>query len=278
MKLLQSLTIVADSDRGQKRESNEDYTASDFVEIKSDDPNSKLDCGIIVLADGMGGFEMGEVASQTAAKIFIEEIKLKINFSTNPDELNFDTILINAVEAANREVYKMTLEKMQPMGTTLVGAVIINGKAYIVNVGDSRAYLIKPPSSIRQITKDQSAVQDMFEAKIITREQMKNHPRRNYVTKSLGLKEDVSPDIFHQDLKNDNILMLCSDGLFNMVDDDEIIKIVNRDLAEDLVPEASFATQMQKIATDLIALANKNGGVDNISVAFTAYDSKAENN
>ena len=142
------------------------------------------------------------------------------------------------------------------IGTTLVGAIIVDNHIYIVNVGDSRAYLIKPNKSIRQITKDHSAVQEMLDNNVITKEQAKNHPRRNILTKALGLSETVSPDIYEQYMGGET-LMLCSDGLYGMLDEKEITKTVNGNI--------------YKTADDLISLANKHGGIDNISVAIARY-------
>ena len=127
---------------------------------------------------------------------------------------------------------------------------------YIVNVGDSRAYLIKPNESIKQLTKDHSAVQEMLDAKIITEEQAKNHPRRNVITRALGLSETIEVDIFEQDL-TDETLVLCSDGLYDMLDENEIKTTVNGSI--------------YKSTDDLISLANKHGGTDNISIAMARY-------
>lgn len=152
------------------------------------------------------------------------------------------------------KMYDMfNVRKGNSLGTTLVGAIIINNRVFITNVGDSRAYLITPHKAITQITKDHSAVQEMLDAKIITKEQAKNHPRRNIITKALGLEKEITPDIFEADIK-DKTLLLCSDGLYSMVDEQEIVKTINGNIYES--------------AETLISLANKHGGLDNISVAL----------
>ena len=251
-KKIHPITLVAKTDIGQKRETNEDNV--DLV-IDPESFNRKLNCKILVVADGMGGHEKGEVASKIAVEKFIETIKESIlHLSQETKNINFEEILIKAVDVANSEVWKISEQNPNRIGTTLVGAVIVDNQIFIANVGDSRAYLVSPKKSIHQITKDHSAVQEMFDAKIITKEQMRNHPRSNIITKALGLEKDVTPDIFHEDLKKDNVLLLCSDGLYNMVDDLEITNTINGNI--------------NKSAEKLIALANKHGGIDNISVAL----------
>jgi protein phosphatase len=252
-KKIHPIALVAKTDIGKERNTNEDNV--DSLVINPQSFRTELDCKVLVVADGMGGHEMGEVASEIAAKKFIETVKENIlHLSNGTENINFEEILTQAVEVANREVWKISEQNPGHVGTTLVGAIIVGNQIFIANVGDSRAYLVSPKKSIHQITKDHSAVQEMFDAKIITKKQMRNHPRRNIITKALGLEKDVTPDIFHEDLKKNNILLLCSDGLYNMIDDREIANTFNGDI--------------NKSADDLISLANKHGGVDNISVAI----------
>ena len=254
-KKIHSITLVAKTNIGKERDTNEDSVAS--LIINSQSFKTELNCGILVVADGMGGREMGEVASDIAVKKFIEEVVHNIfHSSENKDKLNFRGILTKAIEASNKEVRMISENKQNPVGTTLVGAIIVDKHVFIANVGDSRAYLLKPNKSILQITKDHSVVQEMIDGKMITKEQAQNHPRRNVVTKALGLAESVEPDIFEVDMKDDT-LILCSDGLYGMVDDLEISKTMNGNI--------------YKSAEALISLANKQGGLDNISVALANY-------
>lgn len=251
------LKIFSKTDIGKKRENNEDSVIS--IVIHSRSFNKELNCGILVVADGIGGFEKGEVASEIATKKFIKEVTEKIYYNSNNCMHNeFGEILIQAVEAANDEIRTISKRYSIRIGTTITGAIIVDKKSYIVNVGDSRAYLIKPNTSIVQITKDHSIVQEMLDNKEITNELVKNHPRRNILTKALGLSESVMPDIFIQNIENATLL-LCSDGLYNMLDDDEIFKTVNENIYQ--------------TADELISLANKKGGIDNISVAIARYNS-----
>ena len=249
---IHSLSIFAETDIGKERKTNEDSVASLVLNAKSF--NKNFDCGIIVVADGMGGHDFGEVASDLASKKFIEDTIQKILICSEKNEtIDFSKILLQAVEAANDEVWKISKDKENHIGTTLVGAIIVGNKVYIVNAGDSRAYIVTPQESIVQITKDHSVVQEMIDANVITKEQAKIHPRRNIITKALGLSEQIVPDIFETEINNQTLL-LCSDGLYGMVGEEEIIKTVNGSISNSV--------------EDLIMLANKNGGHDNISVAL----------
>lgn len=249
------ITLYTKTDIGKERTTNEDSVAS--LIMNSQSFKKELNYGILVVADGMGGHEMGEVASEVAAKKFIEEVTENIfHFKADNGNIKFGEVLKKAVNAANREVWSISENQSSRIGTTLVGAIIVNNHVYVVNVGDSRAYLIKPSKSILQITKDHSAVQEMLDGKMITKEQAKNHPRRNILTKALGMSENVTADIYEQDMKDDT-LMLCSDGLYAMLDDEEITNTMNGNI--------------YKSADALITLANKHGGVDNISIAIARY-------
>lgn len=246
------LEIISLTDIGKRRESNEDSVASLVINFQNF--NKELSCGILVVADGMGGLEMGEIASNLASKKFIEESVHNILYSSeNNEKINFAEILLKSVESANKEVWKLSEGKIKPIGTTLVGAILIENHIYIVNVGDSRAYLVKPHKTITQLTEDHTVVQEMLEAKIITKEKAKDHPRRNILTKALGLAKEVTPDIIEVEMK-DLTLLLCSDGLYSMVNEDEIVMTINGNIYNS--------------AERLISLANRYGGLDNISIAL----------
>ncbi len=251
-KKIQSLSIFAETDIGKERKTNEDSVASLILTAKSF--KKSFDCGILVVADGMGGHDFGEVASGIASKKFIEDtIQNILFFSEKNEKIDFSKILLHSIKAANKEVWKLSKYQTKQIGTTLVGAVIVDNNVFIVNVGDSRAYLVIPQKSIKQITKDHSVVQEMIDANVITKEQAKIHPRRNIITKALGLSEEITPDIFEVEINNQTLL-LCSDGLHGMINEDEIVKTVNGSIYNSV--------------EDLIMLANKHGGHDNISVAL----------
>ncbi|KAA6342029.1 Serine/threonine phosphatase stp [termite gut metagenome] len=246
--------ILTKTDIGKRRETNEDSVASLVWNVQSF--KKERSYGVLVVADGMGGLDKGEIASDLATKRFIEEVFKTIYHSSDSSAIEFETILLNAVNAANKEVWEISRKESNMIGTTLVAAIIADKHIYIANVGDSRAYLITPQKSILQITKDHSAVQEMLDAKIITKEQAKKHPRRNIITKALGLTEQVTPDIFRLEINNE-ILMLCTDGLYGMIEEEEIVKSINGN--------------MFKSADALISLANEQGGIDNISLAIATY-------
>ena len=248
----QPLSIFSDTDIGNERKINEDCVATLMLNAKSF--NNNFDCGILVVTDGMGGHDFGELASNIASKKFMEDTIQHILLCSEKNEtINFSKILLHSVEVANNEVWKISKQNINQIGTTLVGAIIVDNKVFIVNIGDSRAYLINPQKSIKQITKDHSVVQEMVDANMITKEQAKIHPRRNIITKALGLSEQIIPDIFEEEI-NDQTLLLCSDGLHGMVEESEIIKTVNGSVSQSV--------------ENLIILANKHGGYDNISVAL----------
>lgn len=252
---MQPILLYARTDVGKIRRNNEDSVASLVINYQSF--GMELSYAVIAVADGMGGHEMGEVASKIASEKFIETVTGNIYSSWhNSEKIKFREILINAVEAANNEVWKISVNHKHRIGTTLVGAILSGNYISIANVGDSRAYLVDPAKTITQITKDHTAVQEMVDAGIITREEALNHPRKSILTRSLGTTPVIKPDIFELNMK-ENILLLCSDGLYGMIDDIDICNTVERDIF--------------KSADTFISLANIKGGIDNISVALAAY-------
>lgn len=210
-------------------------------------------CGIFaVVADGMGGHLAGEVASAMAVEVLSEAFE---NLEYNSEEEFFGRIRA-AFEDVNRKIYKYAENnsKVLGMGTTAVCAFICGDKLFVANVGDSRAYIIDK-DSIRQLSKDHSYVQQLVDLGVITKEEAKNHPRRNYITRAIGTEEEIEVDIFESEYKGETVL-LCSDGLCGLVSDDVILEIVKNE--ED----------MEEIVNKLVEAANKEGGTDNITVAL----------
>ena len=235
--------VFAKTDIGKAREINQDYYyISDDTEITQ----------LYILADGMGGYKGGEIASSLAAESAARYIKS--NFSSNLIEKEEILKLVeNAVEYANMVVYEKSkeVEELEGMGTTLEICLIYNNKAYIGHVGDSRIYRIRK-DVIRKLTKDHSYVQKLIEDKKITREEAKYHPKKNMLTKALGCTPYVEPDIRARNFEKGDIFIMCSDGLTNMVDEKQIYDIVTRDI--------------EKAAEELVNEANAAGGYDNITV------------
>ncbi len=233
----------AKTDIGKARETNQDFY---YI------PHSENDLSLYILADGMGGYNGGDIASKLATesvKSYIEN-----NFSKTPHEKEEILKLIkSAVEYANMVVYEKskTAEELHGMGTTLDVCFIYNNKVYIGHVGDSRVYLIRG-EIIRKLTKDHSYVQQLVEDGKITREEANHHPKKNMLTKALGCTAYVEPDIRARNIEKQDVLLMCSDGLTNMVEEKDIFNAVK--LSPESAPEK------------LVNLANDAGGYDNITV------------
>ncbi len=235
--------VFAKSDIGKSREINQDYY---YISQDTDVPR------LYILADGMGGYKGGEIASKLAT----DSVKSYINSNFNENLVKKEEILKlieSAVEYANMVVYEKSKEvpELEGMGTTLEVCLIYNNKAYIGHVGDSRIYRIRK-GVIRKLTKDHSYVQQLVEDKKITREEAKTHPKKNMLTKALGCTPYVEPDIRARNFERDDIFIMCSDGLTNMVDDNNICELIMQDITT--------------AADKLIENANASGGYDNITV------------
>lgn len=250
------MKIITKTDIGTKREHNEDFVEAVTLDLKGEGLSTSL--AILVLADGMGGYCHGEIASKIAAKTFIKTLFDKDFVNEYIGSNRWEETLKSAVKKANQEVLDLSISRqMGKMGTTLLGAIVSKGRAFIVSIGDSRAYLIKPGNLIKQLTKDHTASQEMLDAGIITAEQFKNHPRRNLLTRTVGLENFVVPDFF--DIKiEDEILLLCSDGLYNHVNDSDMLLLISKNL--------------KKSADSLIKCANSRGGEDNISLIMVSNE------
>jgi len=200
---------------------------------------------LFLVADGMGGHNGGEIASQMAIAHFKEYIQ------RNADE-NILDLLSSAAQEANLQVLEQAEADpaLSGMGTTLTGCTIYDGKCVIIHIGDSRAYAINGPQ-ISLMTQDHSYVNEMVKAGQITEAEARGHPKRNVLTKVLGISPDMSADGYIHELEQCSVVLLCSDGLYNMVPDEEIVNIVNTS---------------ENPAEALVAAAISNGGADNISV------------
>ena len=208
------------TDKGAVRENNQDCFILEKCEEKG--------CLIAALCDGMGGAKAGGIASQLSNKAFVSYVFTKLSSSRLPRKVDYRKILEDACAEANGVSYEYSHfdDAFDGMGTTIVGGVIKNnGNGYIINVGDSRAYLIsRRAGSIRQITRDHSLVEDLVEAGAITAEQARSHPRKNVITRALGTDTRVQCDYFTFTLRSGDLLLLCSDGLSNIVSDLEMLE------------------------------------------------------
>lgn len=203
---------------------------------------------LFVVADGMGGHKAGEYASKCAVETIVEDI----NTYQDTGIIKSLTMAIQHANAKIRQVANSDIN-YQGMGTTLVTATYSDDTLYVGNVGDSRLYVIG--DGIRQITTDHSLVEEMIRMGGLDREKARTHPDKNIITRAIGVVEVVDVDFFEvEDLKEGDIILMCSDGLSNMLTDHEIAEIVNA------------RGTLEEKADKLVAVANQNGGKDNIAV------------
>ncbi|MFQ9515028.1 MAG: Stp1/IreP family PP2C-type Ser/Thr phosphatase [Eubacterium sp.] len=232
------------TDVGLMRTINQD---SIFV---STEPVGKLQ-NLFIVADGMGGHKAGDVASRVSIEKFVKYVCT--THMTDPAN-----ILDSGIISINKDIYEManSNKDYSGMGTTFVAVTIVGNHIYIANVGDSRLYLVG--RDIKQITRDHSLVEDMVRMGMIAKDEARTHYKKNVITKAIGVAEDraSTPDIFEIEIESGDLLLLCSDGLTNMVEDYDIKKIIkNSESLEDAVRR-------------LIHQANENGGKDNISAVL----------
>ena len=240
------------SDTGQKRPHNEDSAVTD----------SSL--GLAIVADGMGGYKAGEVASAIAAQLILNEVRAGIAGAnaTEPDQdsgLSQASLVVrNAVSRANAEVFRTAQEvpQCQGMGTTVVVVFYHGDKVSIAHVGDSRVYRLRG-NEFKQITRDHSLIQELVDRGFFTPEEAAENTPKNLVTRALGIEQTVEVDVQEQDLMADEIYLLCSDGLNDMVDDEEIHLTLSK-----------YSANLVLAATELVRLANEKGGKDNVSVVL----------
>ena len=207
------LKVWTITDIGAVRAQNQDACRAEILSEEQ---------ALLVVCDGMGGARAGNVASELAVGTFFDAVLERL---ANPEEnANVHTLLDEAVTLANRVVCHRSYGDADclGMGTTLVAALIRDQRIYVVNVGDSRAYMVFD-DGIRQITRDHSLVEDMVQRGELTREQARNHPQKNLITRALGASDQVVADIFEEAVVPGSYLLLCSDGLTNVMTDQEIL-------------------------------------------------------
>ena len=231
------------TDVGLKRNSNQDFVYA------SDQRVGRLP-SLFIVADGMGGHAAGDLAS----RVCVETVVDSIGTSSKRQPA---AILREAIAKANAAVLKKAAQKPDyaGMGTTIVAAVIDGNTLTVANVGDSRLYLIDD-DRIDQITQDHSLVAEMVRSGRLTREQMRDHPEKNIITRAVGGEETVEADLFDVGMRKGDVILLCSDGLTNMVEDEQIFRIIRRERT------------LKEAGQKLIQAANSAGGRDNISVVL----------
>lgn len=229
------------TDIGKRRKLNQDYVYT------SEQPVGLVP-NLFIVADGMGGHNAGDFASKLAVNTIVEEIAAS-------QEKKLESMFEAAIELANRKVYEFASSRpeLEGMGTTVVAATCSDGNLFVANVGDSRLYVVGR-HGMKQITRDHSWVEEMVRRGGLGKEEARNHPDRNIITRAVGADEKVKPDFFRVELKEDDMVLMCTDGLTNMLEDEEIRMTL--DGARDIVEQAET----------LVSRANENGGRDNISV------------
>lgn len=235
---------------------NEDSVfATTGVRITNAEPEP---AGLFIVADGLGGHTQGREASHLAVRAASDAILpalLHENSGTGEDEEDFLRDLIQeGVHRANFALYQQNCEESISMGTTFTAVLLVGKKAYIVNVGDSRVYLYRRSEGLRQLTRDHSLVMRLVEVGAIAREDIYVHPLRNQVYRSLGNAAEIEVEAMVMDVEYGDLLLLCSDGLWEMVRDQEIDAIVSRPL------------KPAQLSTELVECALRNGGDDNIGI------------
>ena len=252
MTLKGKLTFVGQTDTGRVREHNEDTIASD------------VDAGLLVLADGMGGYNAGEVASGIAVKTITNLVREGL---AREDLGSLDRatgltrpsiVLRDAITRANKIIYQTARSQAEceGMGTTVVAALFFDNKISIAHVGDSRLYRQRG-SQIAQVTMDHSLLQELVDRGFYSPEEAQRAANKNYVTRALGVEPQVEVEVQEHPVDKGDIFILCSDGLSDMVEDEDIRLTIS-----------TFGANLDTVAKQLIQLANENGGRDNVSVVL----------
>lgn len=233
------------TDTGKKRSMNQDFVYA------SDQPVGNLS-NLLIVADGMGGHNAGDLASRYTVELMVEHIE-------KSEEKRPIPLLSEAIHHANDRVLEKAVadRSLEGMGTTVVAATVKDGYLYVANVGDSRLYMID--REIEQITRDHSLVEEMIRIGELQRKDARSHPDRNVITRAIGVRTPVRIDFFDVKLEDGDTILLCSDGLTTMVEDEDILQIVKK------------SSSPKEAAQKLVNEANKNGGKDNISVVIAEY-------
>lgn len=239
------ISCAGDTHVGVVRSGNEDSFLLDFQR------------GVFIVADGMGGHAAGEVASEMAVEIIAKELG---NIRTLAEDAVNDRMR-TAIRSANQAIFERTLAEADKrgMGTTTTVLVLFARRYLIGQVGDSRAYLLRA-GQLQQLTKDHSYVQEQVDAGLLTADQARTHPYSNVITRCVGANEDVIPDVYFGTLETGDVILLASDGLTGMLEDDQLAKILAMSGAPD------------ERVNRLITEANRRGGLDNITAIVVRID------
>ena len=243
------MKLYSKTDIGRKRQTNQDAVEGKVI---------SSDLAWTVVCDGMGGINGGDIASKMAVDRISESITQSITPDT--DEEKVVRIMKSSIELANENIFEKSnaQEELKGMGTTVVLGVVVKNNLYVMHAGDSRAYLISGPG-IKQISVDHSIVQEMLDSGEITAEEARNHFQKNIITRALGINSEIKIDYNKIKLKNEDVILICTDGLSNNLEDGEIYKIFCKENLND-IPDA------------LVEECNERGGKDNITVSIIKYE------
>jgi len=246
------LRCVGLSDTGRVREHNEDTIGTD------------ADIGVVVLADGMGGYKAGEVASGITVRTVLGLLKDAVereNLTLRDDASGLSRpgiLLRDAIHRANKIIYQTAKTQVhcEGMGTTVVAGLFFDDRLTVAHVGDSRLYRLRQ-GTLEQVTRDHSLLQELVARGFYTPEEAQRAAAKNYVTRALGVEPTVDVEITEVPVERDDVYLLCSDGLCDMVDDSDIQLTIN-----------TFGANLDAVARQLVQLSNENGGRDNVSVVL----------
>jgi serine/threonine protein phosphatase PrpC len=252
---LQQLVSAASQSVGKQRELNEDSLLSITTTMAGNSGN--LPFGLYIVADGMGGHQFGEVASNAAIRTVAGYVLRKFHsylfqIKTDTMDESFQEIMLGAVNEAQKAIQR----EAPGSGTTLTAALVLGQQITVAHVGDSRAYFVYPDGRIEAITRDHSLVKRLEELGHISAEEAENYPHRNVLYRALGQGEILEPDIFTIAFPQPGTLMLCSDGLWGVVSEPDVVRSVND------------SPTLQRACQNLVSAANMAGGPDNISVVL----------
>lgn len=240
------MKYVSKTDVGKKRKNNED---SIFSKIYNED------VALYIVADGLGGYESGEVASSLLVEKISKYVEDNLDVITEYTDQKIKNVIHVALILANNEIYRLekTDKKYKGMGTTIVLLLKVKSKLYYISIGDSRMYYIpEDKSSIEQVTVDDTYVNELIKTNVINEDEASIHPQKHVLTKAVGIVRNIDFEVKTVDKKN-GFVILCSDGITNMIEKEQLLETMKK-------------TDFEDLADTYIEIANKNGGVDNISV------------
>lgn len=253
----QGLAAMASRDIGRVRETNQDSALALITTLPRE--GSDMTVGLFIVADGMGGHHGGEIASRLAVRTIVHQVLSELILPTLDETMGeaLQPLMISAVQAANRAIWEHGQAMGSDMGTTCTAVLLVGNGLYIAHVGDSRAYLYEP-GGLRQLTTDHSTVGRLIQLGQLDPSEAREHPLRNQLYRTIGQQPQVPVDFLYQPIGVSSHLLLCSDGLWGMVDDGHIQQALSR------------SPWPQDACNELIALANLAGGDDNISAVVVS--------